>query len=638
MKNEPRITLPARKQESYSVMERGDKQLVPVEESGGTEVIPPRKKQRPVKRKFIAGLLAAMVPGTGHLYLGLLRKGISFPFVIVLDIAALLYFSSIGMQINVPLLILLALFIPAVYFYNVYDALQSADRMIRLRKMPDAAGTATDSAQERRRRFISEPGISFGLLLLLGGIMLFFFRQRPVWLHYFIEHQAGAATGILLIAGGVFLAAREIGIKMFRRRHEDRIGRYTASFLLIGVGVLLFRDWQWGADNLLLLLTWWPALPVLLGLEYLSNFFISRRPGKAATGPRFRLDFRGLLPAILLGASVFFVSEQEHYLHLWNKVSLNLTAAAVDYGEAKGSKFQKPVLTVPVELQSAKLAVDAINGDIVVHRSPIDQIEVTSTVWVDQLEGARAEAISDQSFIEVTEGPTIKLTTKGKAYGESGKRQPRIDLDIALPDNRRFNLDIRTMNGGITLQNTEAIQDISLETGNGPIILHKVFGSIKGKTHNGEVKVRNIEGDVDLSTNGGDMRAWDVTGALKLSTAVGNISADRSGTDIDVSTKNGNVVVNEARSSLTAQSLNGIIDIRSPYVQGDWNIYSAVGDINLHLPAEGSYSLKGSSSYGDIISDIPGLVVDKKTISGKVGMGEYKVEVEGNSNLNVIEN
>ncbi|WP_025690306.1 DUF4097 family beta strand repeat-containing protein [Paenibacillus zanthoxyli] len=638
MKNESRIPLPAKEQESYFAMKRGDKQLVIVEESGGTEVIPPRKKQRPIKRKFIAGLLAAIVPGTGHLYLGLLRKGISFPFVIVLDIAALLYFSSIGMQINVPLLILLALFIPAVYFYNVYNALQSADRLIRLRKMPGAADTAMDSAQERRRRFISEPGISFGLLLLLGGIMLFFFRQRPVWLRYFIEHQAGAAVGILLIAGGVFLAAREIGIKMFRRRQEDRIGRYTASILLIGVGILLFRDWQWGTDNLLLLLKWWPALPVLWGLEYLSHFFISRRPGTAATGSRFRLDFRGLLPAILLGASVFAVSEQEHYLHLWNKVSLNLTAAAVDYGEAKGSKFQKPVLTVPVELQTAKLVVDAINGDIVVHRSPIHQIEVTSTVWVDQLEGARAQAISDQSFLEVTEGATIKLTTKGKAYGESGKRQPRIDLDIALPENRRFNLEIRTMNGGITLQNTEAIQDISLETGNGPIILHKVFGNIKGKTHNGEVKVREIEGDVDLSTNGGDMRAWDVTGALKLSTAVGNISADRSGTDIDVSTKNGNVAVNEVRLSLTAQSLNGIIDVRSPYVQGDWNIYSAVGDINLHLPAEGSYSLKGSSSYGDIISDIPGLVIDKKTISGKVGIGEYKVEVEGNSNLNVIEN
>ncbi|MFD1904057.1 hypothetical protein ACFTAO_40410 [Paenibacillus rhizoplanae] len=42
--------------------------------------IPPRTKRRPRKRKFMAGLLAAVLPGTGHLYLGLLRKGISVIF------------------------------------------------------------------------------------------------------------------------------------------------------------------------------------------------------------------------------------------------------------------------------------------------------------------------------------------------------------------------------------------------------------------------------------------------------------------------------------------------------------------------------------------------------------------------------
>ncbi|RQW09587.1 protein liaG [Paenibacillus rhizophilus] len=421
-------------------------------------------------------------------------------------------------------------------------------------------------------------------------------------------------------------------------RRERRIGRFTASLLLVGVGILLFRDWLRETDDMLLLLKWWPAVPVIWGVEYLLIYGLARRPRRAGAGPGFRLDFRGLLPAILLGASVFIVSEQEHYLHLWNKVSLNLTAAAVDYGEAKGSKLQKPVLKVPVELRSAKLTVDAINGDIVVHRSPIDDIEVTATVWVDQLNGARAEAVSDQSFIEVSEGATIKLATKGKAYGESGKRQPRMDLDIAVPDSRRFNLDITTMNGGITLQNTEAIQDINLETGNGPIILHKVFGNIKGKTHNGDVRVREIQGDVDFVTSGGDIRAWDVSGRLKLSTAVGNISAERSGADIEVSTKNGNVEVNGARSVLNAQSLNGIIDIRSPYVQADWNIYSAVGDINLFLPAEGNYSINGSSGYGDIVTDFTELVIDKKTVSGKIGTGEFKVDVEGNSNLNVRKN
>lgn len=137
-------------------------------------IIPPRPKRRHRKRKFIAGLLAALIPGTGHLYFGLLRKGITFIFLILLDISALLYFSSIGMQINVPLLILLALIIPVIYFYNVYDVLQSADRLLRFPEDHDLAISVTKANEApKRRSIVSEPGISFGLLLLLGAPCLF---------------------------------------------------------------------------------------------------------------------------------------------------------------------------------------------------------------------------------------------------------------------------------------------------------------------------------------------------------------------------------------------------------------------------------------------------------------------------------
>ncbi|WP_228745234.1 DUF4097 family beta strand repeat-containing protein [Paenibacillus sp. S150] len=604
-------------------------------------LIPPRPKRRPRrKRKFIAGLLAALVPGTGHIYFGLLRKGISFIFIILLDIAALLYFSSIGMQINVPLLILLALMIPVLYFYNVFDVLQSADRLLRLPEEQDPELMPLPNSQGNRRRLVSEPGISFGLLLLLGGALLFLFRQKPVWLQYFIEHYAGVAISAVLAACGIFLGVRETAKALSRQSGNEqrrrRVGRYTASALLTAVGVLLFLDWRNGTETMLLLLKWWPVIAVLWGVEYLLMHFFSQRLGQGRTQAPSRMDLRGLLTAIVLAASVFLVSEQEHYLHLWNRVSLNLTAAAVDYGEAKGSKFQKAPLVVPVELVTSKVAIDAINGDILIHRAPVEDIEIATTVWVDQLEGAVAEAISEQSFVEVVEGTTIKITPKSKAYGDSGKRQPRMDLDISLPEDRRFNLEVRTMNGGITLQNVEAIENISLETGNGEMILHRIFGNVKGKTLNGAVRARTVQGSVDLATSGGDMAAWDVTGALKLSTAVGNISAEGSGDEMDLSSKNGNLEIDGARSKLHAESLNGKINVRSADFGGNWDIYSAVGDIRLYLPVSGNFTLDGSSGYGDIVTDIPELTIDKKNISGEVGNGEFKLHVEGNSNLNVM--
>lgn len=603
-------------------------------------LIPPRPKRRPRKRKFIAGLLAALIPGTGHIYFGLLRKGISFIFIILLDIAAMLYFSSIGMQINVPLLILLALLNPVLYFYNVFDVLQAADRILRVSAEQEADIPLTpDPAAAKRRSFISEPGITFGLLLLVGGALMFLFRQKPPWLQLFIENYAGLVIAVVFICGGLWLGVREImkGWLTYKRNERPlrRVGRYTAAVLLTGVGTLLLLDSLHGTDNMFLLLNWWPVVPVLWGLEYLLIYLFSRRNSSSARGLRARMDLRGIMSSIVLAASVFIVAEQEHYLHLWNRVSLNLTVAAVDYGEAEGSKFQKPPLAVPVELGTSKITVDGINGDILLHRAPVEDVVITATVWVDQLEGAVAEAISEQSFVEVAEGTTIKITPQTKTYGDSGKRQPRMDLDISLPEDRRFNLEVRTMNGGITLQNVEAIEHISLETGNGELILHRVLGNVKGKTLNGAVRARTVQGNVELSTSGGDMNAWDVTGALKLSTAVGNISATGSGDEVDIASKNGNLEIDGARTKLNAESLNGKVNIRSEFFGGDWDVYSAVGDIDLYVPLTGSYKVDGSSGYGNITTDLPGLVIDKKTISGEIGTGEFKLRVEGNSNLNV---
>ncbi|NOU80266.1 DUF4097 family beta strand repeat protein [Paenibacillus sp. LMG 31459] len=438
--------------------------------------------------------------------------------------------------------------------------------------------------------------------------------------------------GLLL---GVREIAKDSGARLSKERRSRRVGRYTASAVLISVGVLLLMDWRDGTDYMMLLLKWWPVIPVLWGVEYLLIHFFSRRRSQNVTTARARMDLRGLFSAILLSACVFIVTEQEHYLHLWNRVSLNLTVAAVDYGEAEGSRYEKAPLIVPVELNTSGINIDAINGDILIHRAAVEDIEITATVWVDQLDGVLAESIADQSFVDVTEDTTIKITPQGKAYGESGKRQPRIDLDISLPEDRRFDLGVRTMNGGITLQNVEAISDISLETGNGELILHRIYGNVKGKTLNGAVRARNVQGSVELTTSGGDMGAWEVSGALKLSSAVGNISATDSGDALDLSTKNGNVEVAGARSKLHAESLNGRINIRSNDFGGDWDIYSAVGDIDLYLPLTGNYKVEGSSGYGDIVTDLPGLVIDKKNLSGQIGTGEFKLRVDGNSNLNV---
>jgi len=168
------------------------------------------------KRKFTAGFLAAICPGLGHIYLGLYRKGIAFIFTLLLDASAMLYFSSIGMQINVPLLILLALVIPATYFYNVYDVLQSADYVIFHKVRTSGQGDRPVSHE--RSPFDVERSIFFGFLLIAGGALMFLFYQKPRWLKFYMEDYGKITVAVALLAAGLWAGGREVWILWKQRR------------------------------------------------------------------------------------------------------------------------------------------------------------------------------------------------------------------------------------------------------------------------------------------------------------------------------------------------------------------------------------------------------------------------------------
>ncbi|WP_172196943.1 hypothetical protein [Saccharibacillus qingshengii] len=166
-------------------------------------------KTKRQKRMAIACLLSAIVPGTGHLYLGLIQKGLSFMLTILLVIEALLYFSATGIQINVPLLILLGLTLPVIYFYSVYDVLQ-----------------ATDRVNERRRAVENEfynwrKSMTFALILFGEGALLLILHSRPLWFRQLIEQYGREAAALALVLLGVVMAVLQ-GIRVRRASRPSR--------------------------------------------------------------------------------------------------------------------------------------------------------------------------------------------------------------------------------------------------------------------------------------------------------------------------------------------------------------------------------------------------------------------------------
>lgn len=386
---------------------------------------------------------------------------------------------------------------------------------------------------------------------------------------------------------------------------------------------------------------------VVLGVEYIVLFLWTRRRNKVQSDNpsnpdeqikvRFRPDAKGILTSLILAASVFIVTEQDHYMHLWNRVSLNLGAASMDYSQAAGYMEDKGTIRVPVRMDTSDLVVEGVNGDISVQRGDTDEIEVRTVIWVDQTTEVQAKAVAAASFVEADGTKVIYIKATGKTYGVNEKTQPRMNLTITIPDDRRFNLDIRTSNGAILLNRPEAISTILAETGNGRIRITNAVGDISGKTLNGDVIVANAIGNVDLDSNRGDMKARGISGDVDLATQVGSISIADSVGEFIAETRNGNITLDGANLGIKAQSLNGSINIVSTKVGGDWDVYSAVGAINVLLPDRGDYSLVGSSSYGDLSTDLP-FKVQNKTIEGQLGEGEYRVKIEGNSDLTIQSN
>ena len=609
------------------------------------------KRSTRTKHKFIAGLLSALFPGFGHLYLGVYIKGLTFIFLLVLDLLALIYFSTIGIQINVPLLILLGLLVPVLYFINIYDVLQLADRIVMRKRRPQGQNDEDDRSIAAARSGLGflawERGISFGILLIFGGILMVLFIQKPRWLQQYIALYGTTGTAMILILIGVVLFVREMLLSLsFWKRQKNkrvalpykiRIGRYTATLFIIVSGIPLLLDQIYQTEYMFELLRYWPFILVIWGTEFIISFILHQklRPAsKRQNKWRFKPDFKGIIFSVTLIACIFIVTQQDHYTHLWNRVSLNLSSASMDYSEAEDNRIVKDTIEVPVEMNTASVLVENVNGDIRINRGDVDAIQIKTIVWVDQVEKVEAEAIAEASEVKVNEGRTIHISTSPQGYGSEAKRQPKLNMTITIPDDRRFDLEVRTSNGAIYLDRPQAINSINVESGNGKIYIHSAIGDIQAKTLNGNISVANVTGSASLDTNRGDLRAEDVSKEVNLSTQVGRIQASGIMGDIIAKTRNGNINVMNPLTNLDLETLNGAIQVTSSMVGGNWNIYSAVGDINLSLPDDGDYTIQGSSTYGNLNSELP-FTIKNREIQGTMGEGEYKITIEGNSDLKI---
>ncbi|OXM83937.1 hypothetical protein [Paenibacillus rigui] len=171
--------------------------------------VPPFDPFKARKSKFVACLLSFLIPGTGQLYLGLMQRGMGLMLLLILDIFAIVFFAT-NSSSNIPLIVLFSLFVPVIYFYNIFDALQQTDRVNG--RWHDGLSDPLDSLG-RGQSFPGVPkrfkGSTFGYVLIIGGIFLFLVSNKPAWLNQVFEWIGSSIGAIILIVIGVALFLKE---------------------------------------------------------------------------------------------------------------------------------------------------------------------------------------------------------------------------------------------------------------------------------------------------------------------------------------------------------------------------------------------------------------------------------------------
>lgn len=151
------------------------------------------------KRKWLAGVLSFIVPGTGHFYLGLMQRGLFIMMLLILDIFIITSLTTQS-DTSVPVVALFSMFIPVIYFYNLFDALQTTDNVNRRNELGEFAAELY-SNEDPLQKLIK--GTNLGVILIAAGVLFFLLSNKPLWFTGLFELMGSYIGSVVLVLVGL---------------------------------------------------------------------------------------------------------------------------------------------------------------------------------------------------------------------------------------------------------------------------------------------------------------------------------------------------------------------------------------------------------------------------------------------------
>ncbi|MFD2615677.1 DUF4097 family beta strand repeat-containing protein [Paenibacillus gansuensis] len=401
-----------------------------------------------------------------------------------------------------------------------------------------------------------------------------------------------------------------------------RIGRITASLMLITVGAVLlvdrFSEMQYAA----LLPRLWPAVLIVLGLEFIVISLVYRNAGR-----KLRVNVGSLLLAGVISAGVTAYSLSPSVS--WSGIADFFISMSTSSSMERGNHIDRGLTRIPLTPQIQKVKLNNPNGKVTLLRGNVEGIEIHTDMWIDQVNKQEAEKIAEGSNIVYgTTGDLLEITAQGQKYSIGSKRKPRMNLTVTVPDTA-LDWSFEMTNGTLTVSGVPVREQLRANHMNGTIFVTDIAAAVELETTNGSIHIKNIQGDAELKSTNGNVTVSQVKGNVEAHSTNGKLEADAVTGKAELKTTNGKITVNGVTGELAAHTTNGSITAASSVIGGDWQLKTTNGGVEASLPENGNFEVDGSTGAGSIATDLP-LQLSKRSIGGTIGSGQYKVEIRTN--------
>jgi len=265
------------------------------------------------------------------------------------------------------------------------------------------------------------------------------------------------------------------------------------------------------------------------------------------------------------------------------------------------------------------LKIDSNRGAVVVEESDETVVRVLVTIEADAKDERTAERLIDGVKLDFRERDgTIAVTAHNPQ--ESGLRltlgeEARVDVGFFVSVPRACNLDVKLINGSITVGSLRGAMKARLE--NGPVNFKRIDGTVDASVDFGSIIVSRCTGSVTARVLSGLIRVGTIGGSARLKNTTG---------DIEVLTVHGALRAEAAAGNVTVGFAEKITQ--------DSVIEVAGGSVFASFVPTSAFRLEATSVWGDVKSMLPLKIeaggVGQRKLTGTLNGGGPTVKLHAN--------